>query len=89
MLRYREKEDFEARFRDVETATETWRGLERQAWSQLLDEFREKLLISLGMCSFCRQAERLNLVDRLVKKTHQKKMQFLFEPLNTRFFNML
>ena len=47
MLRYREKEDFEARFRDVESACETLRGLERRAWSELQNEFREKLLISL------------------------------------------
>jgi Fic family protein len=47
VLRYREKEDFEARFRDVEAACEAWRVAERKAWSELRDEFREKLLISL------------------------------------------
>lgn len=47
MLRYREKEDFEARFRDVEAACEAWRAAERRAWPELLEEFREKLLISL------------------------------------------
>ena len=47
MLRYREKEDFEARFRDVESTCEALRAAERRAWPQLMEEFREKLLISL------------------------------------------
>lgn len=47
MLRYREKEDFEARYRDVEAACENWRAAERKAWPELREEFREKLLISL------------------------------------------
>jgi Fic family protein len=47
VLRYREKEDFETRFRDVEAACEAWRAAERQAWPELLEQFREKLLISL------------------------------------------
>ena len=47
MLRYREKEDFESRFRDVEAACDAWRAAERKAWPELLDQFREKLLISL------------------------------------------
>lgn len=47
MLRYREKEDFEARFRDVEAACDALRSAERNAWPELKAEFRDKLLISL------------------------------------------
>ena len=47
MLRYREKEDFDTRFRDVEASCEALRVAERQTWQELQDEFRDKLLISL------------------------------------------
>jgi Fic family protein len=47
VLRYREKEDFDTRFRDVDAACKALRAAERQAWQALKDEFREKLLISL------------------------------------------
>jgi Fic family protein len=47
LLRYREKEDFEARFRDVEEIIEKWRAAEARALPQVLAEFREKLLIGL------------------------------------------
>jgi Fic family protein len=47
VLRYREKEDFDSRFRDVEASCEALRAAERSAWQELQDEFREKLLISL------------------------------------------
>ena len=47
MLRYREKEDFETRFREVESAVEDFRTASRDAWAELEAEFHEKLLISL------------------------------------------
>jgi len=47
VLRYREKEDFDTRFRDVESSVEALRAAERRTWQELQDEFREKLIISL------------------------------------------
>ena len=47
MLRYREKEDFEARFRQVDQTVEAWREAEAAALPAVVAEFREKLLIGL------------------------------------------
>jgi Fic family protein len=47
VLRYREKEDFETRFREVDEAVEKWRDSETHAAPAVVAEFREKLLIGL------------------------------------------
>jgi Fic family protein len=47
VLRYREKEDYEARFREVDEIVEKWRQAEEHSLPAVIAEFREKLLIGL------------------------------------------
>ncbi len=47
MLRYKEKEDVEARFAEVDEAVTRWRDKEQHVSSELRAEFRKKLMISL------------------------------------------
>lgn len=47
MLRFKEKVDFETRFREVDNAVLRWRDERGRASSSLLKEFRDKLTISL------------------------------------------
>jgi Fic family protein len=47
VLRYREKEDFETRFRVVDDVVARWREEEARALAPVLAEFRDKLLIGL------------------------------------------
>jgi Fic family protein len=47
VLRYREKEDFESRQRQVDDVVEKWRQAEAEALPSVVTELREKLLIGL------------------------------------------
>lgn len=47
MLRITEKEDFEARYREVEAAVEKWREARSRVSRAVQEEFQSKLLISL------------------------------------------
>ena len=47
MLRYKEKEDLEARLAEIEDAVDRWRVRAEVAPAAVSDEFRSKLIISL------------------------------------------
>jgi Fic family protein len=47
VLRYKEKEDFESRFTEVDEIVEKWREAEQSVSDALRQEFRDKLIISL------------------------------------------
>ena len=47
MLRFKEKEDFETRYRDVDDAVDSWRSAVSAATAELRQEFFDKLVISL------------------------------------------
>ncbi|MBT8494004.1 MAG: Fic family protein, partial [Deltaproteobacteria bacterium] len=47
MLRWKEKEDVEARFYQVDDAVERWKSYAVDASNELKDEFRDKLVVSL------------------------------------------
>ncbi len=47
MLRYKEKEDLEARFTEVDSVVERWRERLTRVPSKIRGEFRERLMISL------------------------------------------
>lgn len=47
MLRYKEKEDFDARFAEVDAVVEKWSSRDKDVSDQLRQEFLDKLIISL------------------------------------------
>jgi len=60
LLRIKEKEDFEARFRDVEDAVARWRDEVAETQAEVETEFRDKLNISLIFHDFALEGEVLS-----------------------------